>query len=84
MFIQERNHVAVISVISCSLEILYRGICGKAFWQSPCVTVHKRIHTREKPSFRQRDTLHDHKRIHTGEKPDEYDVCGKSFIPSNH
>ncbi|CAI9732321.1 ---NA--- [Octopus vulgaris] len=53
-------------------------------WQSPCVTVHKRIHTREKPSFRQRDTLHDHKRIHTGEKPDEYDVCGKSFIPSNH
>ena len=63
------------------------NICAKSFSTPASLSMHKKIHSGEKPhqcgtcgkSFTQIGTLRAHERVHTGEKPYECNICGKTF-----
>lgn len=63
------------------------NICEKTFSTPASLSMHKKIHSGEKPhtcgtcgkSFTQIGTLRAHERVHTGEKPYECNICGKTF-----
>ena len=60
-------------------------LCGKCFSDARELTMHERVHTREKTyeckqcgkSFNEAGTLRTHEIVHTGEKPYECKQCGK-------
>ncbi|KAL3887367.1 hypothetical protein ACJMK2_027309 [Sinanodonta woodiana] len=62
-------------------------VCGKVFSTPASLSMHKKIHSGERPhrcgvcgkSFTQIGTLKAHERVHTGEKPYECKLCGKTF-----
>lgn len=68
-------------------ESLSCNICSKTFSTPASLSMHKKIHSGEKPhqcgtcgkSFTQIGTLRAHERVHTGEKPYECNICGKTF-----
>lgn len=68
-------------------ESLSCNICEKMFATPASLSMHKKIHSGERPhicmtcgkSFTQIGTLRAHERVHTGEKPYECTVCGKTF-----
>jgi uncharacterized Zn-finger protein len=61
--------------------------CKKRFLHLCHLTIHKRIHSKEKPfacdqcqmSFSTKGNLSTHKILHTGEKPYQCDLCPKKF-----
>jgi uncharacterized Zn-finger protein len=61
--------------------------CKKRFIHLCHLTIHKRIHSKEKPfacdqcqkSFSTKGNLSIHKRVHLGEKPYHCDLCPKKF-----
>ncbi|XP_052813177.1 DNA-binding protein Ikaros-like isoform X2 [Mya arenaria] len=63
------------------------NLCSKTFSTPASLSMHKKIHSGEKPhmcgtcgkSFTQIGTLRAHERVHTGEKPYECTICGKTF-----
>ncbi|KAH3860072.1 hypothetical protein DPMN_022965 [Dreissena polymorpha] len=63
------------------------NLCSKTFSTPASLSMHKKIHSGEKPhtcitcgkSFTQIGTLRAHERVHTGEKPYECNICGKTF-----
>ncbi len=64
--------------------------CKKRFPSQNHLSVHKRIHSKEKPfacdqcqkSFSTNGSLSRHKLIHTGERPFNCDICQKNFAQS--
>lgn len=68
-------------------DTLSCNICGKVFSTPASLSMHKKIHSGERPhicltcgkSFTQIGTLRAHERVHTGEKPYECTICGKTF-----
>ncbi|XP_053388169.1 DNA-binding protein Ikaros-like [Mercenaria mercenaria] len=68
-------------------DTLSCNICGKMFSTPASLSMHKKIHSGERPhicltcgkSFTQIGTLRAHERVHTGEKPYECTICGKTF-----
>lgn len=68
-------------------DTLSCSVCGKVFSTPASLSMHKKIHSGERPhvcltcgkSFTQIGTLRAHERVHTGEKPYECTICGKTF-----
>ncbi|KAM9365668.1 uncharacterized protein KZ484_011774 [Pholidichthys leucotaenia] len=75
-----------------SVDEIACDICGKSYSSKQSFSIHKRVHTGEKPfpcnicekQFTDPSNLKRHVRTHTGEKPYSCRTCGKSFNRSGH